>query len=180
MSEATTATQKCAYPPCGVEFTPRRKWAKYHTDSCRVRHKRAEKYTRKIPTGRAPNGEFARKDGLFYGTYVDDKGYLRICAGPLRNVRVATLVAWAIEGRKLEKDEDVHHRNGDKLNPCPLCGNLEVRGHAEHGWVSAMQHQFMRRKEEMDRKEWEAEYGSLENFHAIAPPRMKSPHFETT
>lgn len=109
---------------------------------------------KKSKTKRDPKGKFARKDEEFYGTYVCDRGYIRVCAGPFRGVRLHTLIAMALKGRKLKKDEDAHHRNGDKLNPCPLC-NIEVLGHKEHGWVSAAQHQFMKRKEEHDRKEWE-------------------------
>lgn len=109
---------------------------------------------------RGKDGKFARKDGEFYGTYVDDKGYIRICAGPFRGMRLHTLIAMAMKGRKLKKDEDVNHINGDKLNPCPMC-NIEVLGHTEHGYVSASQHQFMIRKEERDRKEWEELHGPI-------------------
>lgn len=42
--------------------------------------------------------------------------YLLINAGPQRGMRVHTLVAEAILGRELEKDETVEHRDGDGLN----------------------------------------------------------------
>lgn len=111
---------------------------------------------------RDPKGKFSGKDGEFYGTYVDDKGYIRICAGPFRGMRLHTLIGIAMKRRRLKKDEDVHHKNRDKLNPCPLC-NVEVLGHKEHGYVSKAQHQFMLRKEEHDRKEWEEIHGDLES-----------------
>lgn len=76
------------------------------------------------------------------GTHVDDKGYLRISAGPLRGVRVHRLVAEAKLGRKLRKDEDVHHKDGNKLNCAP--SNLKVMDHTEHGCVSAKQHWYVK------------------------------------
>lgn len=113
---------------------------------------------KKNKTKRDPKGKFARKDEEFYGTYVCDKGYIRVCAGPFRGMRLHTLIAIAMNRKHLERDQDTHHRKGDKLNPCPLC-SLEVLGHREHGWVSAAQHSFMKRKEEQDRKEWEGIHG---------------------
>lgn len=111
---------------------------------------------------RDKHGKFTRKDKAFYGTYVDGKGYIRICAGPFRNMRLHTLIAIAMNRKKLAKDQDVHHKGekGDKLNPCPLC-SLEVLGHREHGWVSASQHQYILRKEVADRKEWEEIHGVI-------------------
>ena len=88
------------------------------------------------------------------GVYEDDKGYLRISAGKHRGVRVATLVAEAMLGRKLKPDEDVHHKDEDKLNP--EWSNLEVLSHKEHGAVTRMQHQFLKRKEKHDREQWES------------------------
>lgn len=104
-------------------------------------------------------GRFARRDRKSYGTYVDDKGYLRISAGPHRGVRVHTLIAEAKLGRKLEKWEDVDHIDQDRLNCHPT--NLRVLDHRTHGWVSSKQAQFMRRKEAEDKIEWEAEFGAL-------------------
>lgn len=105
------------------------------------------------------SGKFRRKDKAFYGTYVDTKGYISICAGPFRGMRLHTLIAIAMNHRLLKKDEDAHHGGKhDKLNPCPLC-SLEVLGHKQHGWVSKMQHQFMLRKEAEDRKLWEQIHG---------------------
>jgi hypothetical protein len=55
--------------------------------------------------------------------------------------------------RKLRKDEDVHHRNGNKLDF--RLHNLLLLSHKEHGWVSAKQHWYMKRKEEVERREWD-------------------------
>lgn len=88
------------------------------------------------------------------GTRVDSKDYLVIKAGPQRDVRVATLVLEAKLGRKLKPDEDVHHRDGDKLNCDP--GNLEALGHAAHGAVSNKQRIFLKQKYEREKQEWEA------------------------
>lgn len=43
--------------------------------------------------------------------------------------------------RKLEKDEDVHHRDNNKLNWHYT--NLEVIGHREHGFVSSKQRWYV-------------------------------------
>lgn len=94
------------------------------------------------------------------GTYVDEKGYLRISAGKHRNVRVATLVAEAKLGRKLLPTEDVHHVDEDKLNP--EWTNIEVIDHSLHGWVSAAQGQFMKRKEAKDKAQWNEYFSEQE------------------
>lgn len=107
---------------------------------------------------RDSKGRFVHEDGEIFGTYVDDKGYPRISAGPHRNVRVHTLVAEAMLGRPLEKHEDVDHfPDPSKLN-CHWT-NLRVIDHRTHGYVSSAQAQFMRRREVADRQAWEAEFG---------------------
>ncbi len=75
------------------------------------------------------------------GVHVDDRGWLRISAGPHRDVRVATLVAEAMLGRKLKPSEDVDHRDRDRLN-CEWT-NLIVRDHTEHGYVSSKQRWYV-------------------------------------
>ena len=79
------------------------------------------------------------------GTSVDTKKYLKITAGPLRGKRVHILVAEAMLGQKLTADMDVHHRNLNKLDPRPE--NLLILGSAEHGFVSARQHWFLKNKD---------------------------------
>lgn len=88
------------------------------------------------------------------GHYTHVKGYPRVTAGPLRGQFIHRIVATAKLGRPLKKDEDVHHLDGDKLNFHP--DNLEVRGHREHGFVSAKQHFWVGKiLEERQRQEWE-------------------------
>lgn len=87
------------------------------------------------------------------GTHVDDKGYLKISAGPLRGVRVHILVAEAMLGRKLDSSETVHHRDLDKKNPHH--SNLRVIGRAEHGYVSTRQQWFLKQKFSHEDKAWQ-------------------------
>ena len=88
---------------------------------------------------------------------MDGKGYLVIKAGPQRDIRVSTLILEATLGRKLRKDEDCHHKDGNKLNVDP--DNLEVLGHADHGAVSNRQRMFLKLKAEREKKEWEEHLG---------------------
>ena len=88
------------------------------------------------------------------GVKVDLKGYLSITAGPLRGVRVHRLVAAAKLGRPLTKDEDVHHKDGDKQNCSP--DNLTILGHAQHGAVSAKQHWYLKERDIKLESEWDS------------------------
>lgn len=103
------------------------------------------------------------------GVSVDKKGYLTIKAGPCRDVRVHTLVAEAMLGRPLREDEDVHHKDENKLNP--HWTNLQVVDKVTHGgisnkkrWMLKDQDQrevesivdFERAKEEQRKKELES------------------------
>lgn len=99
---------------------------------------------------RRVKGKFAPS----HGAYIDDKGYLRISAGPQRGMRLHRLIAEAKIGRKLHKDEDVHHIDGNKLNNDPL--NLAVMGHHEHGCVSAKQHGYLEERDIHLKAEWDA------------------------
>lgn len=92
-------------------------------------------------------------------TNATTKGYPRITAGPLRNEYLHRVIAAAMLGRDLKKDEQVHHRDGNKLNFD--FRNLVVMGEADHGWVSAKQAWYMKRKEEQDKAEWDAYMASL-------------------
>jgi hypothetical protein len=98
----------------------------------------------------------AKFDG---GTRVDSKGYLVIKAGPHRDVRVATLILEAKLGRKLRRDEDVHHKNGNKLDMGEFGSNLKPLGHAEHGAVSNKQRMFLKQKFEREKTEWKDYFG---------------------
>lgn len=82
------------------------------------------------------------------------KGYLRVTAGPCRHEYVHRIVAAAILGRELTKDEQVHHRDGCKLDQRHW--NLLIVGERDHGWVSAKQAYYMQNiKEIADKKEWD-------------------------
>lgn len=90
------------------------------------------------------------------GTYVDSEGYIAICAGPLRGMRLHVLVAIAKFGaaKVSRKDRVVHHKDGNKLNPHP--DNLELKTESEHNAVSAKQYWYLKKyvwpkeKEEWD------------------------------
>jgi|SRR6185369_6439465 len=83
------------------------------------------------------------------------KGYPRITAGPLRNQYLHRVVAEAMLGRKLNKDEEVHHRDGDRLNFHH--SNLMILGEYDHGWVSSRQAWFMRQKDKQEKRDWDEE-----------------------
>jgi hypothetical protein len=87
-------------------------------------------------------------------THKTTKGYLRITAGPCRHEYVHRIVAAAWLGRELKKDEQVHHRNADKLDPRHW--NLLILGESDHSWVSAKQAYFMEHIREVeDKREWD-------------------------
>jgi len=61
------------------------------------------------------------------GVYVNDEGYLRISAGPLRGEYVHILVAEAMLGREIDPMvEEVHHQDENSKLDCRWT-NLEVR-----------------------------------------------------
>lgn len=87
------------------------------------------------------------------GYSITKKGYPRITAGPLRGQYLHRVIAAAMLGRELTKDEEVDHKDRNKLNF--HFSNLVIRGHSDHGWVSAKQSWFMRHKDAELRKEWD-------------------------
>jgi hypothetical protein len=87
---------------------------------------------------------------------LNDKGYPRFYSGPFKNKYVHRVVAEFKLGRKLRKDEDIHHRDANKCNF--RRSNLRVLGHAEHSWLTAKQHWFMKHKEEQEKREWNSFY----------------------
>lgn len=72
--------------------------------------------------------------------YIDDKGYWRMSDGTRLHRHIAELL---IVGRRLKKDEVVHHKDGDKLNPLPW--NLEVMTEREHNSITAKQYWFLKK-----------------------------------
>jgi hypothetical protein len=93
---------------------------------------------------------------LSLGYYITKKGYPRYSAGPHRGKYVHRVVLAEKLGRELTKDEDGHHRDGNKLNFHP--DNIELMGHREHGYVSAKQHWYMKQREAQEKREWESYY----------------------
>lgn len=87
------------------------------------------------------------------GVSINSNGYLVIKAGPHRDKYVHIMVAEAMLGRELRPDEDVEHRDADKLNP--HWSNLVVLGKSEHGAVSNRQKWFLKNREESERKAWQ-------------------------
>ena len=76
---------------------------------------------------------------------LNHKGYPRIWAGPLRGQYLHRVIAAAMLGRPLRKDEQVDHDDGNKLNF--WFKNLVIRGEKDHGWKSAKQAYFMKMKD---------------------------------
>lgn len=81
------------------------------------------------------------------------KRYPRVTAGPLRHQYVHRVVAAALIGRALTRDEEVHHKDGDRRNF--WFENLMVLGEKDHGWVSAKQAHFMRHRDAREKTEWD-------------------------
>lgn len=87
-------------------------------------------------------------------TYKTTKGYPRFSSGPLRHQYVHRVIAAAMLGRELKKDEEVHHIDADKRN-CHFL-NLHVMGEVDHGWVTTKQCWFMKNRDEGEKKRWDA------------------------
>lgn len=87
------------------------------------------------------------------GTTLNSKGYPRITAGPLRDRYVHRIVAEALLGRDLRRDEEVHHKDKNRKNP--KWNNLIVLGEKDYGWVSAKQAWYMRELDIKTKKYWD-------------------------
>ena len=81
------------------------------------------------------------------------KRYPRCTAGPLRHKYIHRIVAAALLGRELTKDEEVHHKDGDRRNF--NWDNLLVLGSKDHGWVSSKQNWYMREHDFLLKQEWD-------------------------
>jgi HNH endonuclease len=81
------------------------------------------------------------------------KRYPRVTAGPLRHKYIHRIVAAALIGRELHKDEEVHHKDGDRRNF--NWDNLLVLGSKDHGWVSLKQSWYMRSKDIKLKRQWD-------------------------
>ena len=99
------------------------------------------------------------------------KGYPRITAGPLRGQYIHRVVAAAMLGRKLRKDEQVDHRDHNRLNFSHT--NLIIRGEADHGWVSAKQAWFMKQKDGKLKQEWDEFMAQKDDEQQLQVARAK-------
>ena len=95
------------------------------------------------------------------GTTITAKGYIRITAGPQRGAYLHRILAAFKIGRPLAKDEDCHHRNGNKMDFG--YDNLQVLGHKEHGCVSAKQHFVLEQLDIHLKSEWDEYFESERN-----------------
>lgn len=81
-------------------------------------------------------------------------GYLKFTAGPLRDKFVHIVIAEAVLGRKLKRDEHVHHKDGNTKNPHP--SNLLVIDAATHNAVSNRQYWYLKQKYRREDAAWNA------------------------
>lgn len=97
-----------------------------------------------MATLRCPDtGQFALQAGM----YVTAKGYWRYSGGEHRGKYVHRVLVEKQLGRRIRKDEVVHHRDGNRLNfedHWDGKWNLEVMGEREHNAVSGKQYWFLK------------------------------------
>ena len=79
-------------------------------------------------------------------------GYPRLSVGPHRYRYIHVLVAEAMLGRELQKDEHVHHMNGDVRNP--KWTNLLVITKGIHNAVSQRQYWYLKQKYTKEDAAW--------------------------
>jgi hypothetical protein len=100
------------------------------------------------------------------------KRYPRVTAGPLRHQYVHRIVAAAMVGRALTKDEEVNHKDQDRRNF--WFENLFILGSQDHGWVSAKQSHFMRHRDEELKREWDSFMKEKEKEQGVEIARAKN------
>lgn len=88
--------------------------------------------------------------------HISDKGYPRFHSGIYKGQYVHRVIVKLMLGRELKKDEDVHHKNGNKADFRKR--NLKVLDHREHGYWSNKQRMFLKLREESEKQEWEQFY----------------------
>jgi hypothetical protein len=93
----------------------------------------------------------ATKDTL--GNWTLNRGYPRYTSGKYRGQYVHRVKMRLRLGRKLKRDETVHHRNRNKQDFAAR--NLQVLDSRTHGWVSAKQYWYMKGKDIQAKKEWD-------------------------
>jgi len=100
------------------------------------------------------------------------KRYPRVTAGPLRHKYIHRVVAAAMVGRELTKDEEVNHKDQNRLNF--WFSNLFILGNKDHGWVSAKQSHFMRHRDEEEKKRWDEFMAEQEAKQAVEIARARN------
>lgn len=103
-----------------------------------------------LPKLRDKKGRFMR------GWSLNDNGYPRYHSGPYRGKYVHRVQASLMLDRPLKRDEDVHHKNGNRQDF--RARNLKVLNHVDHGYVSSKQRWFVNTLLEQRYKDWYAEY----------------------
>lgn len=91
------------------------------------------------------------------------------------------VVAAAMIGRDLKKDEEVHHRDEDRRNF--HFSNLMILGEYDHGFVSARQAYFMKHiREVADKREWDTfmDDAASKQKEEITAARMNGESWEYT
>lgn len=81
------------------------------------------------------------------------KGYPRCTAGPHRHKYLHRMIAAAMLGRELKDDEQVNHKNRNKLDFG--FANLFILGSKDHGWVTAKQAWYMKELDIKAKIEWD-------------------------
>lgn len=101
-------------------------------------------------------------------------GYLKITAGPCRNRLVHVMIAEGMLGRKLRKDEHVHHKDGD-VKHCEWT-NLLVLDVTVHNAVSNRQYWYLKQKFSREDAAWKAYFdvtGKDVNHETLQMPELQ-------
>jgi|SRR5229473_4557855 len=91
---------------------------------CNLHYKRWKRYGDTSITKRSPNG-----------TGWISKGYRVFSKAKGERIKEHRLVMETLLGRKLRRDENVHHKNGNRLDNRPE--NLQLMSHGEHSSLHA-------------------------------------------
>src|SRR5439155_865780 len=91
---------------------------------------------------------------------------------PLRHQYLHRIVAAAMVGRALTRDEEVNHKDQDRRNF--WFTNLFILGNTDHGWVSSKQAYFMRHRDAAEKQEWDTFMADQEQQQAIEIARAKN------
>lgn len=112
------------------------------------------------------------------GTSVHSNGgYLKVTAGRCRDQLVHIMVAEAMLGRKLRKDEHVHHKDGDVKNP--VWTNLIVMDGSVHNAVSRRQYWYLKQKLSREEAAWRAYFDVTgKTYDSLPMPKLSDGSIE--